>query len=133
MFDSSSQFCRYISKKFYLGSRSYRCILGDYACITSNYTSCILPPAAEKSSWILCISPDTQLVAIIIVRGPFALNAVQLLPHRLHGSELADFAEKMTASIARADALNHINYASTVFNRVTILKRKNIYFLFSYK
>jgi hypothetical protein len=78
--------------------------------------------AADKSNWVLAISPDTQLMANMIVRGPFALNAVQLIPNRLHANELADFADRMSASIAKADSLNRIFYVGTVQNRVTILK-----------
>ena len=79
-----------------------------------------LPQAAEKSNWVLTISPDTMLMANIIVRGPFPLNAVQLIPNRLHGTELNEFADRRTASIARADSLGRINYIGSVQTKVHI-------------
>ena len=69
---------------------------------------------------MLTISPDTMLMANIIVRGPFPLNAVQLIPNRLHGTELNEFADRMTASIARADSLGRINYIGSVQIKVHI-------------
>ena len=46
-----------------------------------NYTQ-----AAERSNWVLKVSLQPQLVCNLIIRGPFALNCVLLVPNKIVGA-----------------------------------------------
>ena len=66
--------------------------------------------------WLLVVSPTPNLVANMMVRGPFPVNCVQLIPAR-HG-DLQQFSESVEAAMSKADSLCRIPYAGVLADKV---------------
>lgn len=65
--------------------------------------------------WLLVMANTPSLVSNLLVRGPFACNAV-LLTHRAVG--LDDMSADLVAALGKADGLMKIYYAGTVASYV---------------
>ena len=75
---------------------------------------------AEKSNWVLVLSNVPYLVPNLVLRGPFPLNGVQLVPSRMVEGDMKTFADMMNAALVRFDALSKISYVSMVRIKVAI-------------
>ena len=75
---------------------------------------------AEKSNFVIVLSNLPYLVPNVVLRGPFPLNGVQLVPSRMVEGDMKTFADMMNAALVRFDALSKISYVSMVRIKVAI-------------
>ena len=66
--------------------------------------------------WVLVMANSTNLVANLMVRGPFASNAV-LLSHK--NVILEEFSGDLVSGLSKADGLMKVPYAGTVGEQLT--------------
>ena len=77
--------------------------LGSHEYSSYCFSACgevqLVPRAVER----------TYLVPNLVLRGPFPLNGVQLVPSRMVEGDMKTFADMMNAALVRLDALSKIS------------------------